>query len=343
MNRQSKLIWPLLEPGRSLRELDPHSEGIQRRDQAFQRGEQVVSHDVCIEFDWNGDGQSEAKFFTFIDHPLPESDGSARAVIEFGFEVTELVQAKRLAEQSKLELQKLNEERERFVSMVSHDLRNPLNAIAFGANLLLGRELSPESTRTVTRIRRSADRMERMLAQLVDFARLRHAGLELERAEMDLERLAQHAIQEATLAHPNHEFLLLSSGELRGVWDQTRIEQVISNLLTNAVKHGGVGPIVLRVRKLENAAALSVQNEGEPIPESLRPHLFEPFRRGSVRTDSLGLGLYIVQEIVGAHGGHVEVMSPDSEGKTTFVVELPLAQLATQPAATRSLERAQSP
>ena len=343
LNRQARQIWPLLDPGRALRAMDSRLKEVSRRDQAYRSARQCVTHDVCIEFDWNADGEQELKFFTFIDHPMFDAEGQVQGIIEFGFEVTELVQAKRFAEQSKLELQELNEERERFVSMVSHDLRNPLNAISFGSNMLLGRELPPESARTVARIRRSADRMERIISQLVDFARLRHAGgLELVRSKTDLERLAQQALQEATLAHPNREFLLLSSGEAWGDWDATRIEQVISNLLANAVKHGASGPITLRVRSSQGGATLSVQNDGDPIAENVRPYLFEPFRRGSVRADSLGLGLYIVKEIVRAHGGQVEVMSPDADGKTTFVVELPCAEAVSQSVPVLGARRAES-
>jgi signal transduction histidine kinase len=118
--------------------------------------------------------------------------------------------------------------------------------------------------------------------------------------------------------------------ELTGEWDEDRLDQVISNLVSNAVQHGGVGsPVIITPKSIGDGVEVSVHNEGIPIPRDMIPKLFDAFYRDNsrdadTRSASLGLGLYIAKEIIVAHGGTIEVRSSADEG-TTFTVRLPSA------------------
>src|SRR5262249_31799739 len=142
----------------------------------------------------------------------------------------------------------------------------------------------------------------------------------------DLHALCRHVIDELAAAYPRTAISLDVSGDGRGAWDGDRLAQVLSNLLRNAIQHGGGGAIVVRVLDEGENVAITVHNQGPAIPADLLPFIFDPFRQGERRdardAQSVGLGLYIVQQIVLAHGGQIYVWSPDRDG-TTFTVRLP--------------------
>jgi signal transduction histidine kinase len=153
---------------------------------------------------------------------------------------------------------------------------------------------------------------------------LRFAGaLPVTRVPADLDAVVREALDELRMAWPGREIALQSIGDLRGAWDPARIAQVISNLVGNALAHGDQQqPVRVTARATGEGVRLEVWNGGPPIPEALRPVLFEPFHRGRTHSRGLGLGLYIVQQIVQAHGGHIE-MSSTAEAGTRFAVHLP--------------------
>jgi signal transduction histidine kinase len=216
---------------------------------------------------------------------------------------------------------------EMFAGMLGHDLRNPLNAILAAAQLLERRISVPELAKPLGRILNSGDRMARMIAQLLDFTRVRVGrGLELERAATDLAEVCAHAVDELGTAHPGTAIEIRAHGDLRGHWDNDRIAQVLSNLVGNAVQHGATGaPVVVTLADEGPAAVrITVENRGA-IPDHVLPILFEPFRatqhRGE-RASGLGLGLYITREIIEAHGGEVRAQS-DGELGTRIEIRLP--------------------
>jgi PAS domain S-box-containing protein len=219
---------------------------------------------------------------------------------------------------------------EQLIGIVSHDIRSPLGAIISWARIMaLGGPPPEEQQRTFRRITSAALRIERLTRLLLDFARARlGGGITLEPRRCDLHELLQKVSHEFRIAYPDRAMQCDQEGEpTLGTWDPDRLAQVVSNLVENALKYSPPDTLVrLTARGLKDQVVLEVHNQGKPIPTELMPHIFEPFRRGpqSSRTakTSYGLGLYIVQQIVLAHGGTIDVRSDIEEG-TTFTVTLP--------------------
>lgn len=226
------------------------------------------------------------------------------------------------------ELQETVRYSELFAGVLGHDLRNPLNALVMGAELLL--QKTPEGDRnraTLTRMLTSGKRMGRMISQLLDLTRSRRGGgLDVIRAPCDLRELALHAASELRLAYPQQTLNVSVAGDAKGTWDGDRLSQVLSNLLGNAMTHGDPSQAVdVRIDATDaSTVRIEIENAGT-IAETDLPWLFDPFRSGRERSvpkqRGLGLGLYITNQIVLAHGGKVDVRS--SGGRTVFCVSLP--------------------
>jgi PAS domain S-box-containing protein len=216
---------------------------------------------------------------------------------------------------------------QQLIAIVSHDLRNPLNAILLGASAVLARDdIDDRTGRSVGRIRSSAERAIRMIQDLLDFTRARvGSGIPLSPRRVDLGALVRQVVEEVEVSHPDRQIRVRVSGPAEGEWDADRLAQVVSNLVVNAVTYSPpASAVTVTIRGGRDAVTLEVQNEGDPIPPEAREQLFEPYRRGAAgdRQGSLGLGLFIAREVVRAHQGTVEVRSSAEEG-TRFVVRLP--------------------
>ena len=229
------------------------------------------------------------------------------------------------------ERHRYDEFRELLLGILAHDLRSPLSAIKMaGQQLQKSNASSSPVTQFAKSIVRGANHMARMIDRLLEFTEARFgAGLPVDRAPTDLADIAREVVTEARLAHPESALHFEFDGNTRGSWDAVRLSEVTSNLLGNAIKHGQHGELI-DVTVLGNDAdvVLKVHNNGPPIPEEIRPLIYEPFvgagRHPGKRTfeSSLGLGLYITRELVRAHGGTIEVSS-SAESGTTFTVCLP--------------------
>jgi PAS domain S-box-containing protein len=257
-------------------------------------------------------------------YPVRDDDGS---IAGLGAVVVDISDQKR----SEQRLREAATFRERFLGIVSHDLRNPLNAILLSAYALLrSDDLGERHVRGVRRIVTSAERMKRMISDLLDFARGRlGGGIPISPRTVDLGALCREVVEELEIGQPGREVELVLEGDLRGGWDADRLSQLLINLGKNALDYS---PEDTRVRfSVHDEGAfirVDVHNEGPPIPPERLGLIFEPFRRfagdegPSPSSSGLGLGLYIVEQIVRAHGGDLGVRSTREEG-TTFTVRLP--------------------
>ncbi len=226
--------------------------------------------------------------------------------------------------------ERVDQSREMFLAILGHDLRNPMASLKLAA-FVLGKNTSLDaaSSKRVQDIASTADQMDRMIHDLLDYATTRMGrSIPIFRAEMNLETLCCSTAAEMQTAHPSREIHCTSHGDLNGMWDSQRLWQVVSNLLGNAIQYGASNtPVGLSVTGGATEVVINVHNEGDPIPPERLSSLFQPMARrpGHVtawRPGSIGLGLYIVCEIVTAHAGSVKVKST-REGGTDFTVRLP--------------------
>ena len=217
----------------------------------------------------------------------------------------------------------------RFIPLVAHDLKNPLGAISLASqSLLRSGALAGNELVNVRRILSSVERARRLVEEVLEYARLKaRGGLPLDLEDARLDAVARSVVEEARTAFPGRRIELVAE-ETSGTWDSHRLAEVLANLLGNALQYGHPErPITLRVETREGESCFEVHNFGPVIPDELLPVLFEPFRRG--RSDghcSVGLGLFIVNQIIQAHGGRIRVRSTLEQG-TSFTVHLPRCQM----------------
>jgi two-component system sensor histidine kinase/response regulator len=216
-----------------------------------------------------------------------------------------------------------------FIGVLGHDLRNPLSSIVNGAALLELKADNPDETRNKARVILNASRrMERLIQQLLDFALARVKGaIPIQPVDVDLAKSARQVVGELRTS-VNVAVELDVRGDTGGVWDADRMMQVISNLVGNAVEHGEPdSPVCVAIDGGQpDQVSLSVENRGR-IPKETLTVLFSPFKPRGRNSRGLGLGLYIVDQVVLAHGGRVTVDEP-SPGKTRFLVRLPRRSFA---------------
>jgi len=260
--------------------------------------------------------------------PLFGRNGAVTHVAALFKDVTAEQQAKEEVEAERDLLSKTARFREQFIGVLGHDLRTPLTAIAVGAGLILrNAELLPTVATAATRIASAADRMKRMIADLLDFTQARlGGGLPVSLRPADLGEIVEQVADEVSAGHPGREIARQVTGDLRGSFDGDRIAQLLGNLLENALAYSPPGgQVLVEAHGSDDSVLLAVENGGSELSERDRAGIFDPFRRGASpqmqAQRGLGLGLFIVDQIARAHGGRVAVASPP--GRTRFEVTLP--------------------
>ncbi|HZS38916.1 MAG TPA: ATP-binding protein [Polyangia bacterium] len=266
------------------------------------------------------------RHFLVSVEPLRDASGGVRGAIGAATDITETKRAQE-------ELKQALAFREQMMGVLGHDLRNPLSAVRGLAGLVLLGDEAPAPVRShVEQIDRAAKRMVELIGTLLDFTDSRfRGGLPIAPAPADLREIATAAIEELRAAHRERSVELDVRGDVRGEWDPARMAQVVSNLVANALTHGAADEPVQVSIAGDADVVLSVRNRGPVIAPEVLPTIFEPFRRGGAAdrgpSRGLGLGLYIVDQIVRAHAGTIAVDSTAERG-TVFTVRLPRRRAA---------------
>jgi two-component system, sensor histidine kinase and response regulator len=240
-----------------------------------------------------------------------------RQKLQLAWELKERTEALRLSEM--------------FMAVLGHDLRNPLGAIMASAEMLGMTSANDNVKQFSGRILSSTNRMTRMIEDLLDVTRARVAGgIPIRPQPMDLQPVLDRVMNEIRAIHPKRRIEIETKGDLHGTWDSERLAQVISNLVTNALQHGAQdAPVTVEIDGDDTRELTICVRNGGSIPEHRRAALFDPFHDISRMVESrsgLGLGLYIVREIVVAHGGTADVQS-DASNETAFLISLPREEI----------------
>lgn len=223
----------------------------------------------------------------------------------------------------------VDQSRNLLLGMLGHDMRSPLNTILMTAKYLSALNAGESVSEAAARLIRSGGSMKSLLDDLVDFNRTKLGlGINVVRADLDLAALFADELEQLRGAHPGRQIELEILGDTRGVWDGVRLQQLLRNLVVNAITHGVAdAPIQVLVNGGEADVTLEVKNIGPAIEKENLGYIFDPLWRGLGQDDrddsgaGLGLGLYIVREITQAHSGEVSVRS--DQGETVFAVRLP--------------------
>jgi signal transduction histidine kinase len=223
---------------------------------------------------------------------------------------------------------KVDQSRNLMLGMLGHDLRSPLQAIQLTAKLLAALNAGEKVSRAADRLITSGARMQQLVDDLLDFNRLQ-LGLRMRitTAASELEAIARQEIQEVRAAFPQREVDLQCQGETLGAWDVKRVQQLLSNLVVNALTHGTPDTAVkVMLTSDPKEVRIKVTNHGLVIDPVLLSEILQPLQRGALEAelaanDGLGLGLFIASEVAKGHGGRIEVESSGTE--TVFTAVLP--------------------
>ncbi|MBV6826122.1 sensor histidine kinase KdpD [Pseudomonas sp. PD9R] len=235
-----------------------------------------------------------------------------------------------LAESTAAYAEQVNRSRDIFLAILGHDLRVPLQAVSMSTEMLLRKtRLEGDALKCATHIKRGTRHMAVMVNDLLELVRSRLGkSLPIELAPMDLAEAAHAAIADACAGNPECDPALKILGDVSGNWDPGRIAQLLQNLIGNALQHGSnKRDVTVTLRGEQDAVQLTVHNFGIPIPADAIATIFDPLVRSADEelgqpSTSLGLGLFIVKEVVDAHQGTIEVSSSEADG-TLFTVVLP--------------------
>lgn len=271
------------------------------------RGETILGEELLVA---KADGSSRT--FLIAAAPLRDGAGKITGAIVAGEDISPLKELSRM--------------REEWTSIIAHDLRQPITTILLKASLLA---TEPQSSDRAQHIRASAMQLNRMIDDLLDVSRLESHRLDLRHVEVDLPALIRATVERTANATRGHRVdVEVQDGVPPLLADPGRLEQVLTNLLSNAAKYGAPEtPIKIAVERRSGEVLVAVENEGKGIAPDEVPRLFTRYYRTrdakAGRAAGLGLGLYIVRGLVEAHGGRIWAES--APGKTTFQFTLPLS------------------
>lgn len=274
------------------------------------------------------------RYFDLYYEPMKDENNLTTGILNMAVDVTEQVEALLRAEEKERKLEEALLARDQFLSIASHELKTPLTSLKLQAQLTLrtlaqGKDFSHE--RLTSQSHQTSDlvgRLTRLIDDMLDVSRIRTGKLKLDRGEHDLGDIVREVVfrmsvlfEAAGLRLPS----IIADKNITGEWDRFRLEQVVGNLLTNAIRYGRGKPIEIRIQNKDGYAILSVTDHGYGIAAEDLQRIFGRFERAinSSEVSGLGLGLFISKEIVESHGGTIWVQSEVGKG-STFSVGLPI-------------------
>ena len=279
------------------------------------------------------DGRFFGSLCALDPEPATLKNTSIQATLESFSRLLSLqIEAEENLEQAQSELALAREHaelREQFIAVLGHDLRNPLFAMTTAADRLLCKYPNPQTHDLVQHIKTCGLRASQLVEDVLDFARGRlGSGIPVLLSPCpDLAQVLEHVICEVRHIYPERQ-INSAIGSLQSIeCDSSRLAQLLSNLLANAIAHGSAsGPVHIAGATHDGMFTLSVTNQGKPIPKEALQHLFQPYSRPASNTPQagLGLGLYIASEIALSHNGRLSVLSDELLG-TTFTFTMPLS------------------
>jgi len=226
----------------------------------------------------------------------------------------------------------VDQARNLLLGMLGHDMRSPLQAIQVTASYLGALNAGAQVSQAASRLVNSGARIKALLDDLLDFARTKLGlGINIAPTDVDVAKLFADELEQLHAAYPDHKLDLEVSGDSQGFWDGLRLQQLLGNLVVNALKYGTPGtPVHVVVAGEEAQLRFEVINSGPAIEQTVLDQMFEPLKRDPTRAgrydedSSLGLGLYIARQVATAHGGKIEARSDKTS--TVFAVDLPRHQ-----------------
>ncbi|NEX62575.1 hybrid sensor histidine kinase/response regulator [Noviherbaspirillum galbum] len=314
--------------GKSAREALPEvvDQGfIRLLDRVYDTGEPFVGRAVAIKLQRERDGPLEERFLDFVYQPIRDAQGAVTGIFAEGSDVTERKQAED-------DLRNANRQKDEFLAMLAHELRNPLAPITTAAELLRLGHLDAKGLQNASAIiSRQAEHMTALVDDLLDMSRVTRGLITLDQEELDINAVVTSAVEQVRglIDSRRHWLTLQLSGEPAHVMgDRTRLVQVFSNILNNAAKYTPPkGEITLRVEVDSGNVEVTVRDNGTGIAPEVLPHIFDLFAQAD-RTlarsqGGLGIGLSLVKSLVALHGGSVLAESEGVEMGSRFTVRLP--------------------
>jgi signal transduction histidine kinase/CheY-like chemotaxis protein len=307
-------------------------------DQVYQSGQPFVGHAVPVRVQREASAPLEERYVDFVYQPIRGPKGDVEGIFVEGSDVT---MRKRVED----ELRAANRQKDQFLAMLAHELRNPLAPITTAAQLLQRGTLDPERARHASDIIvRQAEHMTDLVNDLLDVSRVTRGLAEIEKEDLDVAAVVNGAVEQVRplLDMRRHELRVEQWQQpLYVSGDRTRLVQVVSNILNNAAKYTpSGGRIALRVTSEGGEAVIAVSDNGQGIEPQVLPYIFDLFTQAERTPDrsqgGLGIGLALVKSLVALHGGRVAAFSDGPNKGSEFVIRLPLlsgaeAQEAQQP------------
>ncbi|MFC0253568.1 hybrid sensor histidine kinase/response regulator [Massilia consociata] len=334
--------------GKTARQALPEVEGqgfFELLDQVYSSGEPFVGHALPLRVQREANGPLEERFIDFVYQPIRDPKGDVVGIFVEGSDVTV---RKRVED----ELRAANRQKDQFLAMLAHELRNPLAPITTAAELLRGGQLDPARTRHASEIiARQAEHMTALVNDLLDVSRVTRGLVAIEKEVIDAAEIVQGAVEQVRplLDMKRHALQVEVPREPAYVCgDRTRLVQVVSNILNNAAKYTPAGgSIVLRARVEGEQAVIGVRDNGQGIDPQVLPYIFDLFTQAERTPDrsqgGLGIGLALVKSLVALHGGSVAAYSDGLNRGSEFDVRLPLHLRQDAPAAPAEGEPALAP